>query len=218
MPSSSTRVAKLLADLAGALSTRGIRWYLFGAQAAILHGASRLTADVDVTLDLGNQPIARLIESLGRRGFEPQIPDPAFIEITRVLPIIHRRTRIPVDLVLAGPGLEDLFFQRARAIRVGATTVNVAAPEDLITMKVLSGRPKDLDDIETLLTVRRNDLQIGMIRETLRLAESLLDQSDLLPVFERLLAGLPKSRPPPAARRVRAKPASTSGRRPRRRE
>jgi len=53
MRSSTTRVAKLLADLASALSEFGARWYVFGAQAAIVHGANRLTADVDVTLDIG---------------------------------------------------------------------------------------------------------------------------------------------------------------------
>ena len=30
----------------------GARWHLFGAQAAIVHDAARLTADVDVTVDL----------------------------------------------------------------------------------------------------------------------------------------------------------------------
>jgi len=45
-------VADLLADAATALSEGGVPWYLFEAQAAILHGAARLTADVDVTVRL----------------------------------------------------------------------------------------------------------------------------------------------------------------------
>jgi hypothetical protein len=40
-------VVELLAGLDTALQSLGIRWYLFGAQAAIVHGAARLTADVD---------------------------------------------------------------------------------------------------------------------------------------------------------------------------
>jgi hypothetical protein len=159
-----------------------------------MHGASRLTADVDVTLDFGPRPIVDVLKALRSHGFVPQIPDPRFIETTRVLPIVHRRTAIPVDLVLAGPGLEDLFFERAQAIRVGARKINFAAPEDLIAMKILSGRPKDIDDVESLLEARR-DIDVGVIRETLRLAETLLDQSDLLPAFEQLLARLPGPRP-----------------------
>jgi hypothetical protein len=37
-------VAELLANLAAALDEAGVAWYLFGAQAAIRHGAARLTA------------------------------------------------------------------------------------------------------------------------------------------------------------------------------
>jgi hypothetical protein len=38
-----------LRDLSTAFGAIGVRWYWFGAQAAILYGAARLTADVDVT-------------------------------------------------------------------------------------------------------------------------------------------------------------------------
>ena len=48
-----SRFAELLAALAPPLHQLGVGWYLFGAQAAMLHGAERLTADVDVTVHLG---------------------------------------------------------------------------------------------------------------------------------------------------------------------
>jgi hypothetical protein len=60
----SSPVAELLADLAAAFDQRRVDWYLFGAQAAILHGAARLTADVDVTVRL---PEA-FSNAAGRRG------------------------------------------------------------------------------------------------------------------------------------------------------
>jgi hypothetical protein len=41
----------LLSALAPVL-TRWGRWYVFGAQAVIVHGVPRLSADVDVTLEL----------------------------------------------------------------------------------------------------------------------------------------------------------------------
>jgi hypothetical protein len=39
------------------------------AQAAILYGVDRLTADVDVTVDPGPHPTARLVAGLGEAGF-----------------------------------------------------------------------------------------------------------------------------------------------------
>ncbi|HEY5617144.1 MAG TPA: hypothetical protein VIK60_04325 [Vicinamibacterales bacterium] len=60
-------VAELLADLATALDEAGVAWYLFGAQAAILHGAARLTADVDVTVRWPDaQPNEALVARLER--------------------------------------------------------------------------------------------------------------------------------------------------------
>ncbi|MEQ1729261.1 MAG: hypothetical protein ABL982_12870 [Vicinamibacterales bacterium] len=44
-----SQVADLLADLGTALAAVRVEWLLFGAQAAILYGVARLTADVDVT-------------------------------------------------------------------------------------------------------------------------------------------------------------------------
>ncbi len=39
---------ELLAALAKVLRARKIRWYVFGAQAAIVYGSPRMTMDVDV--------------------------------------------------------------------------------------------------------------------------------------------------------------------------
>ena len=56
---SSPPLAELLTDLGRALARLGVRWYLFGAQAAILYGVARLTADVDVTVDLASRSSGR---------------------------------------------------------------------------------------------------------------------------------------------------------------
>ena len=58
MSSSPQPVADLLADLARGLAALGVRWFLFGAQAAILHGSARLSADVDVTVELPEEGVA----------------------------------------------------------------------------------------------------------------------------------------------------------------
>lgn len=183
MASSTSPVVAALADLRTALDELGLRWFVFGAQAAILYGSTRLTADVDVTVELGDLPPRRLVQAAKRRGFAAQIPSPDFIAVTRVIPLVHVTTRLPVDIVLAGPGLEDLFLERANTLRVGGTRIPVASVEDLIVMKVLAGRPKDMEDIDAILSASR-ELDVAQIRNTLALAESALDQSDLSAAFE----------------------------------
>ena len=174
--------------LSVAFETLNVRWYVFGAQAAIFHGVARATADIDVTVDLGTRSTTQLASGLIAAGFELRIADEAFVEKTRVLPVVYVVMRVPVDVVIAGPGLEELFFERLVEREVGGVRVPIASAEDVIVMKVLAGRAKDLDDVTSILTAKRN-LDLEQVRETLSLLEKALDQSDLLPLFETLRKG-----------------------------
>ena len=101
---------ELLTSLAEVLEARGTRWYVFGAQAVILWGAPRLSADVDVTVQIALEEAADLAADMERAGFELRIQDvEGFVAQTRVLPCLHVGTQMPVDVVLAGAGLEELF-------------------------------------------------------------------------------------------------------------
>jgi len=182
-------VADLLADLAAALDGAGIDWYLFGAQAAILYGASRLTADVDVTVRLGdrlsNDELVALIE---RHGFTRRIPDPDFIKRTRVIPLLHTSSGLPMDLVIAGPGFEDQFFARSVHRDVEGTSVPVASAEDLLVMKLLAGRAKDLEDIAAIVRASGDRLDRAYVEDVLTRLEAALGQSDLLRHFHQISA------------------------------
>ena len=182
-------VADLLADLAAVLDAQSILWYLFGAQAAIVYGVARLTADVDVTVQApANRPVTDWIATLAAHRFEPRFRDPAFLAQTRVLPLVHGPTGLPVDLVLAGPGLEEEFLARARRLPVDGVVVPVVDVSDLVILKVLAARPKDLDDVAALLRVQGERIDDRRVRQVLAMLEEALGQSDLVPEFERLRA------------------------------
>ena len=106
-------LTELFNNLGNAFNRISVQWYVFGAQAAIIHGTARLTADVDVTVILGNQPIENLIQVLKEEGFEIRVTDALnLIEQSKVLPVVHSNSDIPVDIVFGGPGLEEQFAQR----------------------------------------------------------------------------------------------------------
>jgi len=177
-------VNEVLRNFAAAMQEQRLRWYLFGAQAAIIWGSPRLSADVDVTADIEASALDDSIHTLDRHGFDLVASDPDFMERTPVLPFLHRASRIPLDVVLAGPGLEDEFLQRAISTDVNGTLIPVISPEDLIVTKILAGRPKDIEDIRGVLHERRASLDLERIRAVLALLERALGQSDLSPVFE----------------------------------
>lgn len=179
--------AELLADLAAGLDAIAARWYVFGAQAALVWGRPRLTTDVDVTVKC---PVStdQLVRALDTSGFSLRLDGTeAFIRTTRVVPLEHRASGLALDAVLAGPGLEDLFLERAVPIDVAGTMVPFISPEDLIVTKLLAGRDKDIEDVRGVLSERGSALDVTQIRVTLALLEDALGHSDLMPVFDREL-------------------------------
>lgn len=163
-----------------------LRWYLFGAQAAILWGAPRFSADVDVTVTIPPSDLDPFIAAMAEHGFDLRFADREFIESSHVLLFTHRNTRMPLDVVLAGSGLEADFMDRAIVVDIGTIPVPVITAEDLIIAKVFAGRPKDVEDVRGVIAERKSKLDVERIRQILGFLEQALSQSDLLPLFERL--------------------------------
>ena len=191
-----TRLGKTLRHVRSAFEELGLRWFLFGAQAVIAYGVVRSTLDIDVTVDAGDLANATIVDALVRQGFRPTENDPAFVATSRVLPFEHRNG-IPVDLVLSGPGFDGPIFDRAVRRKLGGVFVPVATAEDIVVMKVMAQRGKDLLDLQHLLFVNQH-IAIDRVRETLGHLEADLGQSDLLPVFE---AALKEARRPRGLKR-----------------
>lgn len=82
MPSPYT-LAPLWTDLTRALRDR--RWCLIGAQAAILYGSTRATADVDISLGIDDNERDTALASLVACGFEPLRACPRGPETDRAL-------------------------------------------------------------------------------------------------------------------------------------
>ena len=185
MPSPPSTPVDLLQALSSVLGSLQLRWYVFGAQAVVIWGRPRMTADVDVTVRLQDVAAGTLVRELEGAGFTLRIaPDAGVIEATRVLPCFHEPSGFALDVVLAGPGLEESFLDRAVQVDLGGVIVPVIAPGDLIVTKMLAGRPKDIEDVRGILLERLPELDIQAICTTLALVEAALGQSDLSPAFE----------------------------------
>lgn len=185
----SSTVFDLLRDLRAAMSALGLRWYMIGAQAAIIHGSARLSADVDVTVMMEPSDLDAVVHRLASHGIVPRSGDFREIAVThRVLLLWHEQTGMPIDLVLGGPGIEEEFCTRARTHDLGGTAIPVIAAEDLIASKILAGRAKDMEDVRFMVIAGRNALDIAAVKNVLRQLEQALDRSDLLPVLESLIS------------------------------
>ena len=170
-------VAELMAT---SLSWLRQSWFVFGAQAVAVRGAPRTTQDIDITVQVEPTRLRTLVAALESEGLSHRYPDiaEALIERGSVVPLSHA-SGMEVDLVLAGSGLEAIALGRASRVAIDGVEVPVAQATDLVVMKVLAGRGKDLDDLRSLLA--GGEVDMAEVRDILGQLEEALGQSDLLP-------------------------------------
>ena len=65
---------------------------------------------------------------------------------------------MPVDIVLGGPGLEQMVLESAEPVQLEDLIIPVATAEHLVLMKLLAARPKDL--LDAAAVVRATNLQL----------------------------------------------------------
>ncbi len=152
-----------------ALNRAHVRYVVVGGLATVLHGHARLTADVDLVVDLVPDEARRAVDVLLDLGFEPRIPvearDFADEKIRRQW-VRDRGMRVfslfdpanpmrSLDLFAEHPIAFEELWSRAVLLQLRSTHVRVASVSDLIELKRQAGRPKDLADIEALEAIRK---------------------------------------------------------------
>jgi hypothetical protein len=152
-----------------ALNASGARYVTVGGFAVVLHGHLRLTADIDLVVDLEPDELRRTLQTLEELGLEPRAPveaeDFADSDIRRVwieekgMQVFSlfdpSNPMVSVDLFVSYPLPFDDMYSRSEVIVVGGVDVRVASLSDLIDIKRAAGRPSDLQDVEALKEIRR---------------------------------------------------------------
>jgi predicted nucleotidyltransferase len=151
------------------LNTAGVRYVVVGGLATVLHGYARLTADVDLAVDLAPEEATKIIQALVAKGFRPQVPvlpeefaDPTVREVwfrekhMRAFSLVDPTNPMRVvDLLLKPEVPFEELLARSQGVMLNRTKIRIASIDDLIALKRHAGRPQDLADIEQLETIRR---------------------------------------------------------------
>ena len=151
-----------------ALNAANVRYVVVGGLAVVMHGYPRLTADIDLVVDLAPLEARRAVDALLALGLKARAPEDA-------IGFAHAETRqrwidekgitvfsfydpknplISLDLFVKEPMPFQQLIARSEVFDVGGTSVRIAAIDDLIAMKRSVGRPQDLLDVEALEAIR----------------------------------------------------------------
>ena len=149
--------------LLGALVDRRVDFVVIGGVAAVLHGSSRNTFDLDICFAsdpdnleaLGSTLVGLRAQLRGVSEAVPFMPDAAALRRVEVLTLTTTAGDLDVLRAPSGAPRYDVLREHADRFDVGGFEVRVASVEDLIAMKTAAGRAKDLGDIEELEAILR---------------------------------------------------------------
>ena len=127
-----------------------IPYAVIGGLAASLWGEVRATLDADVAVWVETESVDGAVEGLARR-FEAVPRDPRlFVRETHVLPV-KTSQGVRAGTVFGVLPVEKEVVERACRKEAGGTEVRVVTVEDLVLMKPVSERERDLEDARRLL-------------------------------------------------------------------
>jgi len=183
-----TRLEAALLEAVALLDELGLHYMLIGGLAVAQWGEPRATLDVDLTVwvdpDRFESTIQILATRLAMRTEQPS----EFARRTRVLPAVASNG-IPIDLLFAAWPLEHEAIDQAVVRSIAGAAVRIARLDDLLLLKLISDRPKDLADAAALLRRHRKDVNMDWLERELSALAEAIAQPEILTRFRALLRG-----------------------------
>ena len=180
---------ELLSKIGVCLNRHNLPYMIIGGQAVLLYGEPRLTRDIDITLGVNIDHLNKLFAVVKELSLKPIPKDKdSFVKQTMVLPTIEESTGIRVDFIFAFTPYEINAIKRVKKVIIMGQEVSFASLEDLIIHKIFAGRPRDLEDVKSII-IKNTRIDSKYIRNWLKEFEvSAEEKKDFLITFEEILS------------------------------
>jgi len=187
--STAAEISPLLGPLAALqrlLERMGDRGMVIGGIAASLLGKPRLTADLDAVILLSLSQIPLLLDAAAQEGLLPRIEDAdGFARKNHVMLLRHEESLINVDISLGMLPFEVEAVERSQLIPVGGLSIRLPTAEDLVIMKGVAHRARDLEDIRAICDANQ-DLDMGRVEHWLKQFAETLQMPEIWTDVEKL--------------------------------
>jgi predicted nucleotidyltransferase len=135
------------------LNAHNVEFVIIGATAFPVHGYARATLDIDLFIRPEPENASRTLKALKEFGYDVTDLNEDDLLSKKVL---IRQYLVETDV---HPFVQGITFDQVWKNRVsgtyGSEKVYYASLEDLITMKQAAGRPKDIEDLNVLLRLKK---------------------------------------------------------------
>lgn len=155
------------------------RSIIIGGIAVSIIGKPRLTADIDVLVLLPVDKLNEFISIAEAQGINPRISEAVdFAKNSRMLLLKHEKSGTNIDISMGILPFEQEAVERAVIHRIGNLTLNLPTPEDLIILKAVAHRPKDLSDIQGII-LNHPELDVPRIENWIKQFADFLEKPEL---------------------------------------
>jgi hypothetical protein len=183
-----TPLDRAIRDITGALEALLVDYAIIGGIANAIWGEPRATIDVDVSVSVGEDNLATVIRAIGDQ-LRPAVANPlAFVQQTRVLPL-DSADGVRIDVIFALLPFEVDAIRRAQEVSIAGRTVRVVTAEDLVLMKIISDRPRDIADAEAIVRRRARELDRLYLEPRIGELSAALENPDIVGRWRQWTAG-----------------------------
>jgi hypothetical protein len=176
-----------LTDLLSWFRATHAKGLIIGGIAASFLGKPRTTLDIDALVLMEQSQWENFLKEGDRFGFSPRLSNALpFAFKNRVLLMRHSPSGVDIDISFGSLPFEEESLKRSRPIRIGSLTIPLPSPEDLVIMKAVAHRQKDMADIESLLEAHPK-MDLKRVRKWVKDFADVLESPDICSDLERLI-------------------------------
>lgn len=132
------------------LNKENIPYMIIGGFAAGIIGEPRATEDIDIDIMVGKKEAMDLVKKLKEQSFSVSIKK-CKERITKTGTFQIKYGDKNIDFIISSIDLEKEAIKRSNILKIYGVNARFPTPEDLILLKVIPGRRKDLVDAENIV-------------------------------------------------------------------
>lgn len=137
-----------------------VRYAVMGGLAVRAYSIPRSTWDVDLTIGMDRDDLPRFFEAVEARGYSvPEAYTRGWVDQVAGMPLVKFKTycasgTVDVDIFIAENDFQKSLLSRSEVMSTEVGSVSIVTVEDLLLLKLIANRPRDLIDVADLLFIQ----------------------------------------------------------------
>jgi predicted nucleotidyltransferase len=154
-------VLQALSEIVRSLEIKQIEYVIMGGLAVRALAIPRPTNDVNLTIACDTKLLPELLKTWQSECIQvPEIYLSGWVDRIAGMPLIKLKTRIDrehtvdLDVFLCETDFQRSLLNRRQRVEIDDQSIWIVTPEDMILLKLIANRPRDLIDVADILFVQ----------------------------------------------------------------